>query len=424
MAVLAFLTMLQSACASNGATLRAQSKRNDAAGHAPARDMPAGDVGVESSHDTPPQPSGWMDRRRIAHTLATPVTSETAAMSAASAPPRIDARPAELGIQINGCDKDVPATFAQVRALGLRWIKQQARWSQIERAPGVYDWGCLDRVIGAAHRDDVNVLVSITTAPAFRRRQAIAFGMHPAHGRPDAFEDFGDFVAALAVRYAGRIHALELWNEPNLIIEWGDTLDAVNYVRLLESGYRAAKMHAPALTVISAGVAPSGFNTLWTSVDDLTYMATAIHAGLLSVSDCIGVHANGPDGVGDLDAVVTRYRTLIEQIRRDAGSAEAAPRFCVTEFGHAVPVHGQAPPGFEWSHTHTPETQVAAFVRGLAWLRDNTDVMLVIAWNLNYDGADARGVVNVSDPNALYALTRPGWSSPALAVLGAYVKQP
>ena len=50
----------------------------------------------------------------------------------------------------------------------------------------------------------------------------------PGHnGPPDNLSDFGDFVYALVSRYKtgspqGRVHAIEIWNEPNLAREWGN----------------------------------------------------------------------------------------------------------------------------------------------------------------------------------------------------------
>ena len=36
----------------------------------------------------------------------------------------------------------------------------------------------------------------------------------------DDYNDYGDFVAALAARYKGRIKHYQIWNEPNTVLEW------------------------------------------------------------------------------------------------------------------------------------------------------------------------------------------------------------
>ncbi|NJM42561.1 MAG: hypothetical protein HC853_18375 [Anaerolineae bacterium] len=100
----------------------------------------------------------------------------------------------EFGIQINGCDQDVPAALAVAKRMGLTWIKQQARWGDIEKAPGQFDWACLDRVIPEANAQGFKVLVSVTSA-APHTRQIYKGIFHPTNGRPADLRDFGLFLA-------------------------------------------------------------------------------------------------------------------------------------------------------------------------------------------------------------------------------------
>ena len=45
---------------------------------------------------------------------------------------------------------------------------------------------------------------------------------------------WGDYCGAIATRYAGRIAAYQIWNEPNLAREWGGhSPSAGEYVELL-----------------------------------------------------------------------------------------------------------------------------------------------------------------------------------------------
>jgi hypothetical protein len=82
----------------------------------------------------------------------------------------------------------------------------------------------------------------------------------------------------------------------------------------------------------------------------------------------------------------------------------------VTEFGYGLPVQGQAPGGFEWIMHHTAMEQISTLTQGLSWAIASGFVRLVIVWNLDYWGQS-------SDPNAPYALIRPGWESPAIAAI-------
>ncbi len=307
--------------------------------------------------------------------------------------------PTEFGIQINGCDRDVPAALAIAKRMGLTWIKQQARWGDIEKAPGQFDWACLDRVIPEANAQGFKVLISVTTAAAHTRH--IYKGIfHATNGRPADLRDFGLFLAYLITRYPKQIHAIEMWNEPNLVAEWGDVIDGGVYAGLLAIGYGVTKFIDPSIMVISAGIAPTGFNQQWVAMDDAPFLRQFLDYQGASYADCLGVHANGPDGVGEIDRVGPRYFDL-------AGQQHP---ICVTEFGYGLPVDGRAPEGFDWVMSHTPERQAEALTHGLVWAKQSGYARLVILWNLNFDGT-------TSDPNAPYALVREGWESPAIQAI-------
>ena len=302
----------------------------------------------------------------------------------------------EFGIQINGCDKDVPEALAIVKRMGLMWIKQQARWADIETAPNTFDWRCMDQVIPIAHAQGFKVLISVTTAPA-HTRQIYKGILYPTNGRPMDFRDFGLFLSRLIARYPHQIQALELWNEPNLMREWGDVLDGGVYAQLLAAGYGAVKSMDPSIMVISAGVAPTGFNAQWEAIDDTVFLRQFIDNSGLDYVDCIGAHANGPDSIGEIQLIGPRYANLVDRGRP----------LCFSEFGWAVPISGRAPEGFGWIMSHTPERQAEVLLGGMRWARQSGFVRLVILWNLNFDGP-------AGDPNVLYALVQAnaGWQSP------------
>ena len=114
-------------------------------------------------------------------------------------------------------------------------------------------------------------------------------------------------------------------------------------------------------------------------------------------ADCIGAHANGPDGVGEIQLVVPHQMKTLGHSRP----------VCVTELGYALPIDGRAPAGFDWVMSHTSEQQAEVLLGGMHWARQPGVVRLVILWNLNFDGP-------AGDPNVPYALVRAnaGWQSP------------
>ncbi|MGQ9890154.1 MAG: hypothetical protein ACUVSX_16945 [Aggregatilineales bacterium] len=315
----------------------------------------------------------------------------------------------EFGVQINGCDRDVPLALSIARRMGMTWIKQQARWGDMQPAPWEVDWSCLDRVIPAARAAGFKVLISVTTAPAFTR-----VFRDDTLGPPDNLETFGLFIAGLIARYPGAIQAVEMWNEPNLSAEWSDYIDAVKYKMLLAMGYAVVKSIDPSIMVISAGIAPTPQGSRWEHMDDLLFLGRMLEYDGASYMDCLGAHANGPLGVGELPIVAERYYGFVVERTAEA-YGESFPRpLCFTEFSYALPVEGRAPEGFEWVMGHSEAEQVQRYLEWMAWARASGYVKLAIVFNLNYDGGP-------DDPNAVSALVRPGWVSPAVDAIGAWL---
>src|SRR5215203_4858341 len=87
------------------------------------------------------------------------------------------------------------------------------------------------RVPRQARRDHrrrrIRVAITVEETPAWANR-----------GRgewvpPDDPADYAGFVGMLARRYAGRVTAWEIWNEPDLPLFWQPRPDPVAYARLL-----------------------------------------------------------------------------------------------------------------------------------------------------------------------------------------------
>ena len=307
----------------------------------------------------------------------------------------------EFGVQIAGCEQPIQPALKLAGEVGFVWIKQQVRWGDMTDASGRVNWECIDRVVSAAHRAGFRVLLSVTTAPAWMR------AARTPYGPPDNLMAWGEFVAALVERYRGSFHALEVWNEPNLSAEWDEYIDPIKYRALLAVAYGVTKYLDPGVMVISAGLAPTAEGGRWAHMDDREFLRRMIEADGLRYADCLGAHANGPPGEGELGAVLERYWAVM------AEAGELRP-VCFTEFGYSVPVQGQAPKGFEWVMAHTPEGQAEALARYVEQARLSARVKLAVVFNLNFDD----GVT----PNSIAALSRADYSSPALARLKAVLR--
>ncbi len=179
---------------------------------------------------------------------------------------------------------------AQIASLGMTWVKHEVSWSDLEPTEGQVDFSALDTMVDALEAQKLNILITVTGTPNWARTS------QEEDGPPDDFADFGRFMGALAGRYAGRVQAYEIWSEPNLRREWNSTahpISATSYIELLRQGYNAVKAADPAAIVVSAGLAPTGFNDGVNAINDRLFLRGLYAGGLAGLSDAIGAHPGG-----------------------------------------------------------------------------------------------------------------------------------
>jgi GH35 family endo-1,4-beta-xylanase len=176
-----------------------------------------------------------------------------------------------------------------VAEAGFGWIKQNVGWRDVEKyeglAPQDWDWALGDRVVRYAEQYGLKVLFRLDHQPVWTG------GWN--NGPPRNLDDFGRFCGEMAAHYRGRVHAYQVWNEPNLAREWaGRRPDPAEYVDLLQTCYLAVKSADPEAIVISAGLAPTGTDNEAAMPDD-KFLRGMYEAGALPYFDMLGLHAPG-----------------------------------------------------------------------------------------------------------------------------------
>ncbi len=178
-----------------------------------------------------------------------------------------------------------------VKDMGFRWIKQNFGWRDIELSKGRFDWSHTDYIVDTAHRyGNLELLIRVDHQPEWSRAGCTL------QGPPEDLNDYGDFLAAVAERYRGKIAAYEIWNEPNLAREWCDrSPNPAAYAEMLRVAYRAIKDSDPRALVISAGLSPTGTQPPVAMPDDgyLDRLYQAMGGSSDGYFDVLGVHAAG-----------------------------------------------------------------------------------------------------------------------------------
>lgn len=213
----------------------------------------------------------------------------------AGAPERAASPEYGMNVFLWGNERTTARDLKRITDAGFGWQKTLFQWRYIEPKKGQFDWSEADRVVKASTAAGVKIIARLDFQPDWSRRDKVF------NGPPDNYQDFGDFVSAFVTRYSsssniGRVHAVQIWNEQNLNIEWGkrpiNQQQAADYVALLKVGYEAAKAADPSVTVITGGVAQTGTDNDDARPDDV-YVRWMYEAGAKPYFDVLGAHGHG-----------------------------------------------------------------------------------------------------------------------------------
>jgi polysaccharide biosynthesis protein PslG len=342
------------------------------------------------------------------------------------------------GVQVNGLVGDAKLSAELADKLHARWIKQQLQWGVFEHEQGKIDWTGFDNIINAAHDRGLRVMLSIPTAPQWTHPD-LQPSTPPGENDPDAIKGppadpqaYANFVGQVVDRYKGKVQAIEVWNEQNLVREWRtnpQSIDAKAYLALLSAAYKTIKEKDPNITVISGALSPTGPGDGVHSVDDFVYFQQMVDAGLLDVVDCVGAHHNGynigpnvsaKDAPSLPKAATAAFKGPFDNSKGDPDHSwffkdtlqgynkilQGKKPICVTEFGWATSKdYDSFPPGFEFAQDNSVEEQGANIVEAYQLMKEWGFVKLAFLWNLDY-GNKGNAELGPKDDSVPYSLIK------------------
>jgi hypothetical protein len=301
------------------------------------------------------------------------------------------------GFELGGQVQDLNGgTINAMKQAGMRWVKRQAFAG---------DGGAVG-LIAQAHGAGFKILLSV-----IGDKNAVV---------EDGYQ--GGYAAYVGGLAGSGADAIEVWNEANIDREWRrGSISPSIYVSLLAKSYNAIKRANPNTIVIIGAPAPTGaegaFGTDRVWNDDRFYAGLGA-AGAGRYADCVGVHYNegivGPNQTsGDpRDNYPTRYfSTMLARAMRPFPGMRA----CFTEIGYLTGEgYGPLPGGFAWAG-RTTVAQQAAWLAQAAVKASASGVRLMIIFNVDLTHWS-------DDPQAGFAMIRPGGVCPACQALGQVVR--
>ncbi|MBV9851105.1 MAG: endo-1,4-beta-xylanase [Armatimonadetes bacterium] len=165
---------------------------------------------------------------------------------------------------------------------GATWDRFDFWWSEMEPRRGVWKWDKADWLVDFYARHGVNMLPILSYRAAWMTQ--------PPH-TPEDDAEFADYVRHLVRRYKDRVHAWEVWNEPNIPTFWKPP-SAPDYTAMLKAAYTAAHQEDPHCVIVGASA----------NETDLNWIRDIARSGGLRYMDAVSIHpysmADGPEQMG------------------------------------------------------------------------------------------------------------------------------
>ena len=264
-----------------------------------------------------------------------------------------------------------------VREMGATTIVEFFPWAYAESHEDQYQWSQFDRITRHAQNQGLRVIARLGLVPNWARPPETTLNYLPE----ESFDDFTQFAVDFAIRYAGIVDDIIIWNEPNLGFEWGyQEVLPERYVRLLQAVYQPLHDANPNINVLAGALAPTlepvgsphGMN-------DLIFLEGLYDAGAADYFDTLAVHAYGLEqpqsAEPDEESLNFRRIELVRQIMQRYND-DATP-IIVTESGW-----NDNP---RWTLSVRPSQRIANTIDAFHWADEHESwIENLCIWVLRY----------------------------------------
>ncbi|GAA2066422.1 cellulase family glycosylhydrolase [Williamsia deligens] len=315
--------------------------------------------------------------------------------------------PDTVGISDNDLywDANDPAAITdsldKMQALGVQNIRIAVPWAGIEPVDGNYDWSRVDAMVNAADARGMGILAVVSTSPTWTRAAG-----SDVYAPPTNPATMADFLRTLSSRYAGKIGAYEVWNEPNYYVAYQPAPDPAGYTALLKAAYPAIKAGDPDAQVIGGvlGSTLTWGNYTMNPVDFVQQM-----------------YADGAEGSFDALSFHPYQNTLM--FSQGPAMTQESPLGQLTRIRTIMSTNGDASKEI-WSSEYGLPTGVVGEQNQASFMND-----FLTTWStLPYAGPSFvytlqdRNTADTTDPESTFGIYRDdGTGKPVASVIAAFI---
>ena len=262
-------------------------------------------------------------------------------------------------------------TATALTELGADWVRMSVSWSdEVEPRKGTYNVSRFDSAIDIARNAGYRVILMVEESPSW------AHDGTNKNSPPRDNADLADFMGFLAARYAGKVEAYEVWNEPNLSWAWPSGPNPAEYAHMLRTVSPAIRAADPSAKVVFGGVARNDYQYLegaYAEIPNLgdyfDVMATHPYVYNGGAPEGVWLDPNGRINKGAFSA----YR----EVRATMDSYGDTKPIWFTEFGWST-----ATAGTGWNLGVTPQQQADYLTRALQCVEQHSYVEVATWYNL------------------------------------------
>ncbi len=158
---------------------------------------------------------------------------------------------------------DQAKVVEQMYDLGIRWLRCNMHWNNIEPEKGKFDWGVMGVLVDEAYKHKMHAFIEFANTPQWattrdsEARGSVDTGAEWSSVAPKDFADWENFCRKTAEKYKGRVKVYEVWNEPGAPKNgdshgfWRDSSD--NFIKLIQHARKAEKSVDPDAKIMASG---------------------------------------------------------------------------------------------------------------------------------------------------------------------------
>ncbi|EIQ00298.1 beta-1,4-xylanase [Opitutaceae bacterium TAV1] len=224
-------------------------------------------------------------------------------------------------------EADMEKEYALIREANIRWLRNFPEWRTIQQDNGVYNFANADRVVRSATKAGLSVLGLLAFTPQkLSTHSHVESRIVNTRHKPENLLRAYEFAYTVAKRYENSVQAWEIWNEPDTVIFWRDTVE--DYADLLKSMYLGIKDANKEAIVIGCGT-----GTNFRFIDTVLRETGGQYMDRVSVHPYLYPDAPNEDNLG---TTLKKLRALLDSHNPDLGLWITEAGYPTVESGSGV----------------------------------------------------------------------------------------